>query len=91
MGVVPWSARGDDMARAGPPRDVDGDMTIPPNSVPMMGGSGPHGYITMGGMFTVMKVRAGGDENEDGWYAPPAGTQADAATPEELARDGITP
>src|SRR5688572_9647218 len=91
MGVVPWSARGDDMARAGPPRDVDGDMTIPPNSVPMMGGSGPHGYITMGGMFTVMKVRAGGDEDEAGWYAPPAGTQADAATPEELARDGITP
>ena len=33
-------------------------MPMPPNSIPMKGAVGPFGdYISMGGMFTVVKVR----------------------------------
>jgi hypothetical protein len=32
-------------------------MPVPENSIPMVGGRGKHDYITMGGMFTVLKVR----------------------------------
>ena len=43
----------------------------------MMGGDGPHGPIAMGGMFTLVKIRAGLTSYEDpGWYQPPAGTLA---------------
>ena len=31
----------------------------PTNSMPMLGGDGPFGYIDMGGMFTILKVRDG--------------------------------
>jgi FtsP/CotA-like multicopper oxidase with cupredoxin domain len=63
---------------------------IPANSLPMMGGPGPHGYVTMGGMFTILKVRESLDGPGDpGWYAAPPGEQAGPATPEELARDGF--
>jgi FtsP/CotA-like multicopper oxidase with cupredoxin domain len=66
------------------------DETMPPNSLPMMGGPGPHGYITMGGMFTILKVRDGLTSYEDpGWYDAPPGTQADLAAAEDLRRDGI--
>jgi hypothetical protein len=34
-------------------------MTLPPNTLPMMTGMGPHGSIDRGGMFTLIKVRAG--------------------------------
>ena len=34
-----------------------GHMNIPENSIPMVGANGPMGYITMGGMFTILKVR----------------------------------
>jgi hypothetical protein len=69
---------------------MDDDDVIPPNSTPMMGGHGPHGYITMGGMFTVLKVRETLDGNGDpGWYAPPAGTLAAPPSAEQRARDGI--
>jgi hypothetical protein len=34
-------------------------MKLPPNTLPMMTGTGPFGPIEMGGMFTVMKVREG--------------------------------
>lgn len=66
-------------------------MGVPSNSVPMMGALGPHGYIAMGGMFTILKVREKlvGD-NDPGWYTQPAGTQAEAASGEELRRDGIS-
>ncbi len=66
------------------------EMELPPNTFPMMTGAGPHGPIEMGGMFTVLKVRAdqpAGDYADPGWYAPPPGTQArlveapSAATP----------
>ncbi len=66
-------------------------MKVPGNSIPMVGAEGPHDYITMGGMFTIVKVRddAGGYEDDPGWYENPPGTQADLAGAEELRRDGI--
>ena len=67
-----------------------GHMGRPKNSLPMVGQNGPHDYITMGGMFTLFKVREGIQSYEDpGWYDNPPGTMADLATPEELARDGV--
>ena len=35
----------------------DMGMAVPPNSLPMVGARGQHDYITMGGMFTILKVR----------------------------------
>ncbi len=66
------------------------DGTIPRNSTPMMGGPGGFGYITMGGMFTVLKVRdeLAGDA-DPGFYSHPDGTLARSATSDELAVDGI--
>ena len=70
----------------------DHDATIPKNSVPMIGGKGPFGYITMSGMVTVLKVREQLDPVAGaGPYAHPAGTVAESATPEELRADGIEP
>lgn len=67
-------------------------MPMPRNSIPMKGAMGPFGdYITMGGMFTILKVRdhlASYDE-DPGWYKHPPGTVALKASAEELARDGI--
>ena len=66
-------------------------MRVPPNSLPMVGGRGPFGTITMGGMFTLLKVRDELDGDGDpGAYTHPPGTLADVAAPDELARDGIT-
>ncbi|MEZ4448987.1 MAG: copper oxidase [Nannocystaceae bacterium] len=65
-------------------------MATPRNSIPMLGARGPHDAITMGGMFTILKVRddlAG--EGDPGWYKAPPGTIAEAATEDELRRDGI--
>jgi hypothetical protein len=45
----------------------------------MMTGTGPHGPIEMGGMFTTLKVRRDqkpGDYRDPGWYRQPPGTQA---------------
>ncbi len=65
-------------------------MRMPDNSIPMVGGEGPHDTITMGGMFTIVKVR---DEltsyDDPGWYVNPPGTQAGPASEEDLSRDGI--
>jgi manganese oxidase len=56
----------------------------------MVGGDGPYGVIDMGGMFTILKVREKLDGDKDpGWYKPPAGTVADEASADDLARDGI--
>jgi len=55
------------------------NMPLPPNTLPMMAGSGPFGNIEMGGMFTLMKIRADlapGDYRDPGWYRAPAGTRA---------------
>ena len=65
-------------------------MAVPPNSIAMVGGTGPFDPITMGGMFTILKVRAELEGDGDpGWYEHPAGEVASLAPPEELARDGI--
>jgi len=51
----------------------------PPNTLPMMAGTGPFGALEMGGMFTVMKVRddlARGDYRDPGWYDNPRGSVA---------------
>jgi FtsP/CotA-like multicopper oxidase with cupredoxin domain len=65
-------------------------MTVPANTIPMVGGDGPHGYIDMGGMFTILKVREDLKTYDDpGWYEMPPGTQARQATEAELKVDGI--
>lgn len=62
----------------------------PPNSLAMVGMRGPFGFVTMGGMFTVLKVRQSLPEGRNvGWYEHPTGTVSTSASPEELARDGI--
>lgn len=68
-----------------------GMMPTPRNSIPMVGAQGPFDYITMGGLFTIFKVREGITSYEDpGWYQNPPGTVATLAAAEELRRDGIT-
>jgi hypothetical protein len=67
-----------------------GMMPVPANSMPMVGGQGPFDYITMGGLFTVLKVREGINNYEDpGWYQNPPGTVASLAASEHLRADGI--
>ena len=65
-------------------------MPVPDNSVPMRGAPGPHDYIDMGGMFTVLKVRDDITGYDDpGWYRNPEGTVARLAGDAELEADGI--
>ena len=65
-------------------------MPVPKNSTPMVGGPGPFDYITMGGLFTVLKVRPDITSYDDpGWYQNPEGTVASLAAPEQLRADGI--
>ena len=65
-------------------------MDMPENSIPMVGAQGPHDYIGMGGMFTIIKVRENINSYADpGWYSPPKGTLVRAATQDELDEDGI--
>jgi manganese oxidase len=69
-----------------------GHMKVPPNSIPMIGGMGPLDYITMGGMFTILKVRESlpkGYDQDPGWYDNPPGTLASLAPAEVLRRNGI--
>ncbi|MBC8012564.1 MAG: copper oxidase [Methyloceanibacter sp.] len=67
-------------------------MPLPPNTLPMMTGTGQFGPIEMGGMFTVVKVRedlAPGDYRDPDWYKHPPGTVAyavDAGSAGEAAR-----
>jgi hypothetical protein len=66
-------------------------MPVPDNAIPMVGARGPRGYIPMGGLVTVVKVRAGITSFQDpGWYENPPGTEARRATPDELSQDGIS-
>jgi hypothetical protein len=53
-------------------------MQGPPNTLPMMGGTGPFGPIGMGGMFTILKVREKlkSYDEDPGWYENPPGTVA---------------
>jgi FtsP/CotA-like multicopper oxidase with cupredoxin domain len=65
-------------------------MPVPKNSIPMLGAKGPHDTITMGGMFTIVKVRQTFVEgNDPSWYDNPPGTQARLVSAADLARDGI--
>jgi manganese oxidase len=68
-------------------------MKVPENSIPMVGAEGPFDYITMGGMFTILKVREqlpNGYDTDPGWYDHPPGTVAWPASADELRRDHIT-
>src|SRR5688572_8567598 len=67
-------------------------MAVPANSIPMVGGQGPHDYITMGGMFTILKVRESlpnGYDQDPGWYETPPGTLAALAPADVLRHNGI--
>jgi FtsP/CotA-like multicopper oxidase with cupredoxin domain len=65
-------------------------MAAPANSIPMRGGVGPFGNIDMGGMFTLIKVRAKPElEDGSGWYQHPKGTVAEAVSAERARADGI--
>jgi FtsP/CotA-like multicopper oxidase with cupredoxin domain len=70
----------DYMAAGGAGHQMTGmSMPLPENTLPMMSGQGPHGNIEMGGMFTVMKIRAdlaADDYRDPGWYRQPPGTAA---------------
>jgi hypothetical protein len=68
----------------------DMGMPVPKNSIPMGGAHGPRGYISMGGMFTLLKVRDGLSSYVDpGWYEGPPGELANLASDAELKRDAI--
>jgi manganese oxidase len=78
--------------------DMQMNMPLPPNTLPMMAGTGPHGGIDMGGMFTVVKIRPDqgrGDYRDPGWYQAPQGSVAypwEGETPPlERAPDAPTP
>ncbi|CAN5380140.1 hypothetical protein BH09PLA1_BH09PLA1_32410 [soil metagenome] len=65
-------------------------MAVPDNSIPMVGARGQYDYITMGGMFTILKVRENLKSYDDpGWYDAPRASQADTASSDDLRRDGI--
>jgi FtsP/CotA-like multicopper oxidase with cupredoxin domain len=58
---------------------ADMHMPMPDNTLPMMAAPGPYGSIDMGGMFTVVKIRADlahDDYRDPGWYDPPRGSVA---------------
>lgn len=66
-------------------------MPVPRNSLPMVGGQGQFDYITMRGMFTILKVRdeIPADGSSPGWYQNPAGTVSEIAPENDLKRDRI--
>lgn len=68
-----------------------GHMPVPKNSIPMIGAPGPYDYITMGGMFTIVKVRESLTKYDDpGWYVAPKGTVASLAPKDVLKNHGIS-
>jgi manganese oxidase len=65
------------MGSTGMAEHAEMQMPLPPNTLPMMTGTGPFGAMEMGGMFTVVKVREGlaaGDWRDPGWYRHPPGS-----------------
>lgn len=78
------------MGQAGMGEMGEMGMPVPANSIPMKGGPGKYGPITMGGMFTVLKVRDHLEGYADpGDYETPPHTRAVKAEAAELRRDGI--
>jgi len=77
----------------------DMPMMLPEETLAMMAGHGPHGPIGMGGMFTLLKVRAEqrpGDYSDPGWYEQPPGTQAyewtgELPEPQRFASERLNP
>jgi FtsP/CotA-like multicopper oxidase with cupredoxin domain len=69
----------------------DMGMRVPKNSLPMVGAQCQFDYITMGGMFTILKVRDEvlADNADPSWYHNPPRTVSVAATEGDLKRDGI--
>ena len=79
------------MGEAGMAEMGEMGMAVPENSIPMVGGRGKYDYITMGGMFTILKVRESLSSYDDpGWYEVPAGTLALLATDSDLIENGIS-
>jgi len=85
------------MGQAGMAGMAEMGMAIPPNSIPMVGGVGPYDEITMGGMFTILKVseQISNYDEDPGWYSTPPGTLAVAATDDairgnQIASDGTS-
>ncbi len=73
-GYMPMGSPGVSMADMG-----EMAMPAPANTLPMMTGTGQFGPIEMGGMFTVIKIRAGlaaNDYKDPGPYNFPKGTVA---------------
>jgi manganese oxidase len=67
-------------------------MPYPPNTIAMKGAPGPFGdYISMGGLFTIVKVRdrLKSYDEDPGWYQHLPGTVAMKSSDADLARDGI--
>lgn len=65
-------------------------MEGPPNSLSTYFAPGQYDPITMGGMFTLLKVRETWDGKTDpAWYPHPPETLARVATAAELAHDGV--
>jgi hypothetical protein len=71
---------------------TDMGMAVPENSIAMVGGVGPYDEITMGGMFTILKVREhlSSYDEDPGWYNPPAGTLATLASDDALGDNDIS-
>ena len=68
------------MGQAGMHEMSEMNMGGPKNTLPMMTGTGQFGPISMGGMFTVLKIREGiTSYNDPGWYENPPGTVATLA------------
>lgn len=81
------------MGQAGMADMAEMGMEVPPNSIPMLGARGPHDVITMGGMFTILKVRERlpqGHDVDPGWYEAPAGTTATIASSASLRANSIS-
>jgi FtsP/CotA-like multicopper oxidase with cupredoxin domain len=65
-------------------------MPVVDNSVPMSPVQLQYGKSTVGGMFTIVKVREHLTSYDDpGWYRHPPGTLAEKASADELRRDGV--
>ena len=67
------------MGAAGGADMTEMEMPLPDNTLPMMTGFGQFGAIGMGGMFSVLKIREGLDQDDykdPGWYKHPEGTVA---------------
>ena len=66
------------------------NMGVPKNSLPMINTKGPYDDITMGGMFTILKVRDDIKSYEEpGWYTAPSQSIANVASESAMRRDGI--